>query len=162
LDLGNGLTTLLADLFEEIDLQDERPHGVLKGLSMQGVRAWRSSTQVSPDVVDNMVKPARNKPVPPSLHPTNMVSYLKQLIWAGIEAKHPDARDIETYTRELHDKYVTNINTKKVKGLYLPIDVHYLTLLHSLFRTTTHNLSIWWGVPNPKYVFSQMSQILRI
>ena len=112
--VDDTLGDMLANLIEEIDLyDDQRPHEILQGLSMQGIRTWSSFVRMDEDDIGSMTRPARNKPIPLSNNSIRMITHLKQLIWENIEAQEPNAKDPTHYTKLIFDSYVDQLNIRK-------------------------------------------------
>ena len=104
---------LLEDLFEEVDLNDNKPHEILQGLSMHGIKTWNSFIRMGDDDVASMTKPSRHNPIPVSTHTIRMVGFLKQMIWDNMESGDPDAKKMSNYNKTDFDTYVDDQNLRK-------------------------------------------------
>ena len=107
------LGDLLASLFEEINIYDDDPHEIIQGLSMQGIWTWNSFIRMHKDDIQELTKPSRPNPVPLSRNSIRMIGHLKDLIWKHNEDEDPEAKEIDTYSKQVYDSYIDGINLRK-------------------------------------------------
>ena len=108
------LHQVLEKIVEEIDLSEKRKsYEIFKALDQQNVKTWKTFVRMQEHVYENMTMMTNGERVPVSKQSIGTITLLKNLIWKNMENEVPGAKLASTYTEEVIDSYIDDMNLKK-------------------------------------------------
>ena len=108
------LHEVLEKIVEEIDLSEKKKsYEIIKALEQQNVYTWKTFVRMKEETYINMTMNVNGARTPVSKNTIGTITLLKQLIWKNMREEMPGAKLASTYTEELFDSYVDDINLKR-------------------------------------------------